>query len=114
MDERRRQRLSGDILQVLQDVISREVSDERLQRVHCTRIKLSRDGSHATLFYEVTGTEEQRLESSEAMDSARGFLRSRIASGIRMRAAPALSLVLDRSGEEGDRTLEVIRELEDD
>lgn len=114
MDERRRKRLSADMLQVLEDVLSREVSDERLQRVHCTRIKLSRDGSHATVFFEVTGTDEQRTDSVQAMESAKGFLRSRIASGIRMRGTPVLSLVLDESGEKGDRTLGLIRELESD
>ncbi|MBN2587678.1 MAG: 30S ribosome-binding factor RbfA [Candidatus Fermentibacteraceae bacterium] len=114
MNDRRRQRLAGDMLQSLEDILSREVSDERLQRVHVTRVKLSRDGSHATLFYEATGTEEQQLETVEAMESARGFLRSQLALRVRMKGTPALSLVFDSSGEQGDRTLGIIRELNSD
>lgn len=114
MDERRRQRLSTDIQQVLEEVLARDVSDKRLRYVHLTRVKLSRDASHATLFYETTGSEEQREEAVEAMESASGFLRSRIASKVNMRSAPALSLVHDTSGEKGDRILGIIRELEED
>lgn len=111
MNERRRQRLAGDMVGALEEIITREVSDQRLQRVHVTRVKLSRDGSHATIFYEVTGTDEQKAESVEAVNSARGFLRSQLSSRIRMRSTPAISLVLDSSGEKGDRTLDIIREL---
>jgi ribosome-binding factor A len=114
MNDRRRQRLAGDMLQALEDILSREVSDERLQRAHVTRVKLSRDGSHATLFYEVTGTEEQNLETAEAMEAARGFLRSQLSARIRMKSTPALSLVLDSSVEKGERTLGIIRELNQD
>jgi len=114
MNERRRHRLAGNILQALEDILSRNVSDSRLAYVHVTRVKLSRDGSHASVFYETTGTEEQRTEAEEAMESARGYLRSQLASMIRMKAIPALSLIHDESGERGDRTLDIIRGLEGD
>ena len=114
MDERRRHRISSDIQMALDEILTREVSDRRLSLVRITRVKLARDGSHATVFYEVTGTEDERLETQQAMNSARGFLRSRLASHVRIRTVPVLSLVLDRSGEEGDKTLNLMRELRSD
>ncbi len=114
MDERRRQRLEHDILQSLQDILLRDVSDERLVGVHFTRIKLSRDGSHATVFFETTVDEQGRQEILSAMESAGGYLRSQLSTRIRMRSTPALSFVHDQSGEKGDRTLKLIRELDGD
>ena len=114
MDERRRSRLEVDIRQIVGETLSRSVSDERLRNVSITRVKLSRDGSHATLFYEITGTDTERQDALEAMESARGFLRSQLASRIRMRTVPALSLVKDESGENGDMILSIMRELSND
>lgn len=114
MDERRRNRLEGDIRQIVGEILSRNVSDERLCTVSITRVKLSRDGSHATLFYEITGTETERHDAYQAMKSARGYIRSQLASRIRMRSVPVLSLVKDESGEKGDRILNIMRGLSND
>jgi ribosome-binding factor A len=114
MDKRRRHRLEGDIRQTVGEILSREVSDERLKKVNITRVKLSRDGSHATLFFEVPGSDEEKRDSSEAMELAKGYFRSQLASRIRMRTVPALSFVLDESGEKGDRILNIMRELSND
>jgi len=114
MDERRRSRLEVDIRQIVGETLSRSVSDERLRNVSITKVKLSRDGSHATLFYEVAGTETEKQDAFEAMESAKGFLRSQLASRIRMRTVPVLSLVKDESGEKGDKILSIMRELSND
>ena len=114
MDDRRRARLEVDIRQIVGETLSRSVSDERLRNVSITRVKLSRDGSHATLFYEAAGTETERQDAFEAMKSARGYLRSQLASRIKMRTVPAISLVKDESGEKGDRILNIMRELSND
>ncbi|MCD4701089.1 MAG: 30S ribosome-binding factor RbfA [Candidatus Aegiribacteria sp.] len=114
MDDRRIARLEVDIRQILEETLIRNVSDERLLNVTITRAKLSRDGSHATLFYEMTGTDTERQDASEAIESAKGFLRSQLASRIKMRSVPALSLVKDESGEKGDRILNIMRKLSDD
>jgi len=114
MNDRRRQRLAVDIRETVGEILFRDVSDERLHNVSITRVKLSRDGSHATLFYETTGTEEEQLQTSEAMESAKGYIRSQLASRIRMRTVPVLSLVKDDSGAKGDRTLSIMRDLDKD
>ncbi|MCK5115318.1 MAG: 30S ribosome-binding factor RbfA [Candidatus Aegiribacteria sp.] len=114
MDDRRRSRLEVDIRQIVGETLSRSVSDERLRNVSITRVKLSRDGSHATLFYETAGTEKEKQDAFEAMGSAKGFLRSQLASRIKMRTVPALSLVQDESGEKGDKILNIMRELSND
>ncbi|MCK5063843.1 MAG: 30S ribosome-binding factor RbfA [Candidatus Fermentibacteraceae bacterium] len=114
MDERKISRLSGDIQRILEEVIIQDVSDERLQNVLITRVKLARDGSHATVFFETTGSETDSEDACAAMKSAAGFLRSKLADGIRMRTVPVLSFVHDSSGKDGDRVLGIMRNLDTD
>ena len=111
MDERRRQRLEVDIREDVEEILSRDISDERLKNLSITRVKLSRDGSNATLFFGITGIEEEQLHTFEALKSAKGYLRSKLASMVRMRTVPILSFVKDDSGEKGDRVLNIMREL---
>jgi len=114
MDERKRQRLEGDIRQKVGEVLFRDVSDERLQNVSISRVKLSRDGSNATIFYEAAGTPNEKQDACDAMESAKGYIRSQLASSIRMRSVPILSFVSDESGEKGDKVLNIMRELDND
>lgn len=114
MEERRRQRLEVDIREDVGEILSRDISDERLKNLNVTRVKLSRDGSNATLFFEISGAEEEQQEAFEAMESAKGYLRSKLASMIQMRTVPILSFVKDDSGKKGDRVLNIMRELDTD
>ncbi|MCD4775796.1 MAG: 30S ribosome-binding factor RbfA [Candidatus Aegiribacteria sp.] len=114
MEERRRQRLEVDIREDVGEILSRDISDERLKNLSVTRVKLSRDGSNATLFFEISGAEEEQQEAFEAMESAKGYLRSKLASMIQMRTVPILSFVKDDSGKKGDRVLNIMRELDTD
>jgi len=111
MDERRRQRLQGVIREAVGEILSRDVSDERLRSLRVTRVKLSRDGSNATLFFETTGTEEENEDTFEALESAKRFIRKKLASRVTMRTVPILSFVRDDSGKKGDSVLNIIREL---
>ncbi len=113
MDERRRAHLAEEIRAVLSEVIVKRASDPRLQLITITKVKLSRDASHATVFYSTTGSEEDRTASTVAVKRAYGFLRKAIASGIRMRIVPELSFVHDNTVEEGDRVIDIINGLDD-
>ncbi len=114
MNERKRSRLSGDIRRILEETIIRDVSDDRLRNVLITRVKLARDGSHATVFFETTGSENDSEEACAAMKSAGGFLRSKLADAIRMRTVPVLSFVHDSSGKDGDKVLGIMKNLDSD
>ncbi len=114
MNERKRSRLSGDIRRILEETIIRDVSDDRLKNILITRVKLARDGSHATVFFETTGSETDSEETCRAMKSASGFLRSRLADAISMRTVPVLSFVHDSSGKDGDKVLNIMRNLDSD
>jgi len=114
MDRRRAARLSGQIKREIASILVREIKDPRLGFVSVVRVSLSQDGAHARVYYSTMGTDEEREESCEAMESAKPYIRRLLADRIRMRSVPELHLIHDHSIEEGERVLRIIRSLEDD
>lgn len=112
MDEKRRAHLAEEMRVVLSDIITRRTSDPRLQLLTITKVKLSRDASHATIFYSTTGSEDAREETCKAVKRAYGFLRSGIASEMRLRVVPELSFVHDKTVEEGNKIIDIINGLD--
>lgn len=90
-------------------MLSEELNDPRLRTlVTVTFADVSPDLQHATIGISVMGSEEERQEALEGMQSAAGFLQRALASRVRMRNTPRLRFVLDTSIEEGDRLLAVM------
>lgn len=114
MDDRRIARVREIMHREIASILEREISDPRLGFVTVTRVKLSSDCSHATVFFSTMGTDEERAQTIEAVDSSHGYIRSLLADRIRLRTVPALSFVHDTSIEDGNRVLRLIRELNED
>jgi ribosome-binding factor A len=94
-DEARARRLAGRIKQVVASAIEMQVKDPRLGMVTITDVRLSGDLHDATLFYTVFGSDEERAHSAEALESAKGVLRSEVGRQTGVRFTPTLTFVLD-------------------
>ncbi len=76
-------------------MIEMQVKDPRLGMVTITDVRLSGDLHDATLFYTVFGSEEERAQSAQALESAKGVLRSEVGRQTGVRFTPTLTFVLD-------------------
>jgi ribosome-binding factor A len=94
-DEARARRLAGRIKQIVASTIEMQVKDPRLGMVTITDVRLSGDLHDATLFYTVFGSDEERAQSAQALDSAKGVLRSEVGRQTGVRFTPTLTFVLD-------------------
>jgi ribosome-binding factor A len=92
-------------------VIHDELKDPRLGFVTVTGAEISDDLRHAKVFYSVLGSEEQRAKTAEALASADGFIRKRIAEAINLKFAPEIIFREDRSSEYSARIEEVLNEI---
>jgi ribosome-binding factor A len=63
--------------------------------VTITDVRLSGDLHDATLFYTVFGSDQERAQSAEALESAKGVLRSEVGRQTGVRFTPTLTFVLD-------------------
>ncbi|MDA3947895.1 MAG: 30S ribosome-binding factor RbfA [Spirochaeta sp.] len=114
MDDTRRARLEHRILQELSDLLLRgEIKDHRVSTlVSFSYIKLAKDASTARIG--VSSILDDRAVSTavEGLNSAAGYLQSRVGRVIRTQATPRLHFVADNSIEEGQEIINTINRLE--
>lgn len=103
MDSARSARIADQIQRELAEVIRLEMRDPRVGLVTLTGVELSRDQSHAKVFFTVLGAEPDGGDSLEGLQRAAGFLRSELARRLTTRKVPELHFAFDESVERGVR-----------
>lgn len=96
-DFHRSQRVEEQILRLLAELVRREVKDPRVGPVTITAVELSRDLSHAKVFFLPFDAKRSTAEVGAALGSAAGFLRVHLKKHLKMRHAPELHFVPDES-----------------
>ncbi len=107
----RTERLDELLREEISAILSRDVQDPRIGFVTITRVEVTRDLSHATVWVSIIGTPEDRRESMRGLERAMPFVRVRLAP-LRMRRIPQLHVRYDESVERGTRVLRLLDELE--
>ena len=92
-------------------IVSREIEDPRVGFVTITRVEVSADLRHGTVWASVIGTADERKATIRALGRAMPFIRHRLGE-LRIRRVPELHLRLDDSAEKGTRVLSILHELE--
>lgn len=94
MGSDRLRRVDEAIRQVVGDAV-RDLKDPRVGFVTVTDVRTSPDLRHARVYVSVLGDERARTESIEGLESAHGFLQSRLAGELRLKRTPALTFHYD-------------------
>ena len=94
-DYSRAARLSDRIRVILAERLERGLRDPRLGFVTITDVKVTGDLQHASVFYTVLGTDEERQSSAEALKAATGMLRSEVGKHLNVRLTPSLEFIAD-------------------
>lgn len=108
---RRPEQVAEIVRQVLAEAVTREVRDPRVGLVTLTRVSVSGDLSHATVFVMAPGEEDEKLRALEGLKSAAGFLRGKVARELATRTIPELHFELDRGLEHAARINAMLAEL---
>lgn len=95
MSSERVRRIADRIQVIVAEMLERRVKDPRLGFVTVTDVRVSGDTQHATIFYTVMGTDEERAGTGAALESAKGLLRSEVGKRLAMRHTPTLEFILD-------------------
>ena len=97
MHDTRTQRLADQFQQEIATIIHQELKDPGVGFVTMTRVELSKDLSHAKVFFSCLGSHKELAESQEALDRSAGFIRGLIKKRFRLKVIPALSFRYDES-----------------
>jgi len=107
----RRARIADQIQRELAEVIRLELRDPRVgSMVTITGVELSRDQSHAKVFFTVLGAPSDVDHAREGLRRAAGFLRTQLAHRLTTRTVPDLAFEYDESVERGVRLTRLIEE----
>ena len=94
-------RLGEQLSEKLGYILIFEIADPRLDLVTLTGVDVAVDRSYARVF--VTCDGDRYDEVLEALDSAKGRIRSLLACSLDWRVTPALDFRIDRSTDEAER-----------
>jgi len=97
----RTRRVGQQIQREIALILQREVKDPRIGMLTFTGVDVTRDYSHAKVFFTVLGSDEQKQETLNTLQHAAGFLRSALGQRIKLRTMPQLHFQYDESVERG-------------
>ena len=93
----RLQRVNQLIREEISLLVQRELKDPRLGFVTITEVDIAKDLRTAKVYVSVLGSEADWQGSLQALEHARGFIRSWLTPRLRLRAIPHLTFHPDRS-----------------
>ncbi|MBT1630532.1 30S ribosome-binding factor RbfA [Curtobacterium flaccumfaciens] len=94
-DPQRARKMADRIKEVVARRLDKGLRDPRLGFVTITDVRVTGDLQHATIFYTVYGTDEERADSAAALKAATGMLRSEVGKNITARLTPSLEFIAD-------------------
>ena len=109
----RTQRVSHFLHEEVARLLQNTVRDPRVQKVNLTGVEVSRDLSHAKVFFTLMNdaSPEERAEVTAVLSKVSGFLRSELAKVSAMRTVPRLSFRFDESVGRGRDMESLLREV---
>ena len=110
-DQARARRIAERTKQLVTQGLSQVVKDERVGFVTITDVRVTGDLQHASVFYTVLGTDEDRETAAEILEDYRGRLRSFVGKGLGIRLTPTLEFILDALPEDAQHMDELLREV---
>lgn len=103
-------RVADQIQRELADLIQNEIKDPRIGSITITAVEVTRDYSHAKIFYTTLINQEGISLIEKGLENAKGFLRSSLSHRMKLRVTPQLHFVYDESVERGMHLSKLIDE----
>ncbi|MFB5660522.1 30S ribosome-binding factor RbfA [Alteribacillus sp. HJP-4] len=114
MSNVRPHRVGEQMKKEMADILTRELKDPRVQFVTVTGVDVTGDLQQAKVFFTVLGEEEDKEKTLQALQKARGFIRSEIGKRIQLRKTPDISFAFDESIDYGNRIDKLLREVNEE
>lgn len=108
---RRPEQVAETVRQVVAQALTGEVRDPRIGFVTVSRVEVTNDLSHAKIYVTVPGDEVEQAKALAGLESASGFLRSRVAKTLSTRIVPELHFALDQGLAHAHRIGEILAGL---
>jgi ribosome-binding factor A len=94
-DPARAAKMADRIKVIVAKRLERGIKDPRMGFVTITDVSVTGDLQHASVFYTVYGTDQERIDTAAALKSATGMLRTEVGKNITARLTPSLEFIAD-------------------
>ncbi|MBM7831084.1 ribosome-binding factor A [Agromyces cerinus] len=111
-DPARARKMADRIKEIVAKRLDKGLRDPRLGFVTITDVRVTGDLQHASIFYTVYGTDEEREDSAKALAAATGMLRSEVGRNITARLTPSLEFIADAIPENAEHISALLREAQ--
>lgn len=109
----RQARLADRIRVLIAERLEKGLRDPRMGFVTITDVRVTGDLQHASVFYTVYGSDEEREGSAAALKAATGMLRSEVGRKLGVRMTPSLEFILDALPESAGHITDLLREAKE-
>lgn len=110
MASERQARLADRIRVLIAERLEKGLRDPRLGFVTITDVRVTGDLQHASVFYTVLGSEDERTSTAAALKAATGMLRSEVGRKLGVRLTPTLEFIHDAIPENAGHLEDLLRE----
>lgn len=112
MSNRRTARVAAAIRQVVSKAILFEVRDPRVKNITVLHVEVPVDLRTAKVYISIMGDKKQEHLAMQGLQSARGWIQSRIADELDLRYTPVLTFVVDPGIKKSVEVSGLLRELQ--
>lgn len=88
-------RVAEQIHVIVAELIERRIKDPRLGFVTVTDVRMTGDGREASVYYTVLGTDEEKEDTADALEAAKGMIRSQVGRQTGLKFTPTITFVAD-------------------
>jgi ribosome-binding factor A len=106
-------KVADRIKEVIARRLEKGLRDPRLGFVTITDVRVTGDLQHASVFFTVYGSEEERADSALALKAATGLLRTEVGKNLNTRLTPSLEFIPDAIPENAASIEELLREAQE-
>lgn len=93
-------------------MILNEIKDPRISPVtSVTHVDVTKDLRYAKMYISVMGTQKEKEDTLEGLNSAKGYIRREMGQRVKMRYTPEPIFELDESLDEGMKINSILREI---
>ncbi|MEE9143433.1 MAG: 30S ribosome-binding factor RbfA [Candidatus Binatia bacterium] len=114
MAYKRSDRVGDLLLELVSELLTKEVSDPRIGPITLTEAVVSNDLKHARIYFNLLTRKEEKTEVLSGLKSATGFIRSRIAKELKLRYVPIIEFVYDDTQDQAQRIEDLIQQTKKD
>lgn len=98
----RNHKIATILQRAISEVIINYLKDPRVTRwVSVSEVELSKDKSFARVYVTMLADEKQHVQAVDALNSATGFIRSKLGGMVELKYIPKIKFFLDKSITQG-------------